>query len=186
MRMTDFEAKLNEKLQGKAYDGYGWQSTVRNAVEELLVEAGIQHEGHLYQKQYSKGNYMNIVFCGNGNSSASVSLFGIEVKKKRGKYNRGYFGSGYYDWVFGDCKISYDPERTPTIETCWVQMLENYAKSRKFASDKQERGVQACLLLIEEFGFKSSWDLSDFIKYLNDSKYTLADIALKRLKKEEE
>ena len=174
MNMIDFKNKVAEKVIGKGFD-WSWTCTVRKAVEEVLMEAGIikGDENYICGEQPRRGSRqsMYIKYMGKDYSDRTT-LFYIEVKKKRGQ-RKSNWGFHYYDWEISDVVI-WDSTHA-TIEDAWEDMLKSRSDRLDGEAQKRERAIQAAMLLQENFGCESLYDLKSLIDYMKSEWYGYDD-----------
>lgn len=167
MTIKEFEAKLNEKLEGKEYTGYGWQGTVLSAVVSVFEENGIPHDGKLYYKQYN--NREQSVFI---QYAHRVSVLFIEVKKAKGQYNRGYWGPGYYDWTFKKVIVDGNNPEDTTIEEAMDRARAAYSKALMADEDRATQAASVVADVRKKLGL-SDWDAKTLFGYINAHWYSL-------------
>lgn len=175
--METFKTALAERLKDKEYNGYSWMTTVIIEIRALLNELGFDGE-NIFDHQYGRGNYFSIKYR---KDNAEATLVGIEVKKKRGAWNKGYFyNTGSYSWSFGEITFSTECK---TLDELWDNMLVQLVKNKVYVDTKERRGIDIIKYIRTQFGL-GSWDANSFIEYLNSHRYTLADKADAELKTE--
>ena len=171
MTIGEFETELNNRLNGKAYEGYGWQSTTTYTIIDMLKELGFNTD-KIWYRQFHKGNSFTIYY------ENTASLFTVEVKKKKGKTHQSWAGT-YCDWTFGH--ITVYGEENKSVGDCWTEMMTSYHKQNNAEALKKEQAIEVVQYVMQKYGFKSYWDAAYFFEYIGKNKYSLSEEAQKRI-----
>lgn len=168
------EDVLTKELVGQdvGYSNYKFSSAAIKAIRALADQAGFGGNNFTLEEQSSGSTTFYIQYKNN-------SIGTITYKKQRGNFNRGYFGSvGYYDWTFKEIKVSFWNE-TGTMKSSFQQALYKIdEKINKIADEEANRlklAKQAYEFIKDLIDAEDKYDVTSFIKFMNEKRYELAD-----------
>ena len=161
------EEVLNTELVGKdvGYSHWNFTNTLLKIIRILVKKAGLDENAFSYKEQGPSSAYLTY---------RGVVFGGASFQKQKGKYCH-----GGYEWTFKKIFVnvvnedgcsSYDglafQEMLDKIDE---ELLEK--KSREEA--KLEQAKQIFQKIKAELGNVSDYEVIDYIKYMNDNRYSL-------------
>ena len=162
------EEILNTELVGKdvGYSHWNFTNTLLKIIRILVKEAGLDENAFSYYK-------------GNGQSSVYLTYRGVSFgdasfQKQRGKY---HFGS--YDWNFKKVFVNlvnedgYSSYNGLTLQEMLNRIDEELSAKKSREETKLEQAKQIFQKIKAELGTTSDYETVEFIKYMNDHRYSL-------------
>ena len=161
------EEILNTELVGKdvGYSHWNFTNTLLKIIRILVKEAGLDENLFSYKEQGQSSVYLTY---------RGVVFGDASFQKQRGKY---HFGS--YDWNFkkifvnlvneDGCSSYSDLNFEEMLNRIDAELLEK--KSR--AEAKLNQAKQIFKKIKAELGTTSDYETVEFIKYMNDHRYSL-------------
>lgn len=147
------EQELNRQLVGKRFDAWCTGSDVFKVIKDLLPEANPSGQYNLSYDQ--KRQEVTISYKRN------VFAY-VNVSKKQGKYNRGYIGSGYYDWTISKVSVTIPShttdESTLNMDTDKaIKQIEAIVVSENLArAAREDKDAEVFKVIMKHFGVSKS------------------------------
>ena len=161
------EEILNTELVGRdvGYSYWNFTNTLLKIIRILAKEAGLDESVFSYKEQ--------------GPSSAYLTYRGVvfgdaSFQKQRGKYCR-----GGYEWTFKKIFVNlinedgYSSYNGLTFQEMLNRIDEELSAKKSREEMKLEQAKQIFQKIKAELGTTSDYDVVNFIKYMNDHKYSL-------------
>ena len=161
------EEILNTELVGKdvGYSYWNFTNTLLKIIRILVKEAGLDENAFSYKEQ--------------GPSSAYLTYRGVVFGDASFKKQKGKYCHGGYEWTFKKVFVNLANEDGYSIYNglTFQEMLDRIdeelsaKKSREEA--KLEQAKQIFQKIKAELGNVSDYDVVNYIKYMNDNRYSL-------------
>ena len=161
------EEILNTELVGKdvGYSHWNFTNTLLKIIRILVKEAGLDENAFSYKEQGSSSVYLTY---------RGVVFGDASFQKQRGKY---HFGS--YDWNFKKIFVNLVNEdgcssySGLTFQEMLDRINEELSAKKSREETKLEQAKQIFKKIKAELGTTSDYETVEFIKYMNDHRYSL-------------
>ena len=161
------EEILNTELVGKdvGYSYWNFTNTLLKIIRILVKEAGLDENAFSYKEQGPSSAYLTyrgVVFCD------------ASFQKQRGE--RRY---GSYDWNFKKVFVNlvnedgYSSYNGLTFQEMLDRIDEELSAKKSREEAKLEQAKQIFQKIKAELGNVSDYDVVNYIKYMNDNRYSL-------------
>ena len=166
------EEILNTELVGKdvGYSYWNFTNTVLKIIRILAKEAGLDENAFsstVHGTQSAHLTYRGMIF---GDAS---------FQKQKGKYCRGKYCRGGYEWTFKKIFVNllnedgYSSYDGLTFQEMLDRIDAELLAKKSRAELKLEQAKQIFQKIKTELGTTSDYDVVEFIKYMNENKYSL-------------
>ena len=161
------EEILNTELVGKdvGYSHWNFTNTLLKIIRILAKEAGLDENLFSYKEQ--------------GPSSAYLTYRGVVFGDASFQKQRGERHYGSYDWTFKKVFVNlanedgYSSYNGLTFQEMLNRIDEELSAKKSREEMKLEQAKQIFQKIKVELGTTSDYDVVNFIKYMNDHKYSL-------------
>ena len=161
------EEILNAELVGKdvGYSHWNFTNTLLKIIRILVKEAGLDESAFSYKDQGPSSTYLTY---------RGVVFGDASFQKQRGKY---HYGS--YDWNFKKVFVNLVNEdgcssyNGLTFQEMLNRIDEELLEKKSKAKVKLEQAKQIFQKIKAELGTTSDYEAIEFIKYMNENKYSL-------------
>lgn len=161
---ADLEDYLRKAVVGQKWDNWGYESTVRRAVEMLFPE---DMRVHFTTRAWAHDK------CNFSIQFKRQTIFSVEVHKvttKKATYR------SYAEYAFKSIAVwGLDHSLPEAIEKAELEILKQQDEKTK----KAEQLYQLRQWMIDNCGCKDWWDVQSKLEYFKSNWYTLRDIAEK-------
>ena len=164
------EEVLNAELVGKdvGYSHYNFNSALIKIIRILAKEAGLSESDFNYQAESGSQNSVYLTYKG--------VIFGdASFQKQKGKYRW-----GGYEWNFKKVFVNfvnedgYSSYNGLTFQEMLDRIDTELAEKKTRAEAKLEQAKRVFQKIKEELGTDSDYEVADFIKYLDEHRYSLS------------
>ena len=161
------EEILNTELVGRdvGYSHWNFTNTLLKIIRILAKEAGLDESAFSYKEQGSSSTYLTY----------RGMIFGdASFQKQKGKYCR-----GGYEWTFKKIFVNflnedgYSSYNDLTFQEMLDRIDEELLAKKSRAELKLEQAKQIFQKIKAELGTASDYETIEFIKYMNENKYSL-------------
>ena len=161
------EEILNTELVGRdiGYSHWNFTNTLLKIIRILVKEAGLDENAFSYKEQGPSSVYLTY---------RGVVFGDASFQKQRGKRN---YGS--YNWSFKKIFVNflnedgYSSYNGLTFQEMLSRIDEELSAKKSREEMKLEQAKQIFQKIKAELGTTSDYDVVNFIKYMNDHKYSL-------------
>ena len=161
------EEILNTELVGKdvGYSHWNFTNTLLKIIRILAKEAGLDENVFSYKEQGQSSTYLTY---------RGVVFGDVSFQKQRGERN---YGS--YNWSFKKIFVNFLNEdgcssyNGLTFQEMLSRIDEELSAKKSREEMKLEQAKQIFQKIKAELGTTSDYDVVNFIKYMNDRKYSL-------------
>ena len=161
------EEVLNTELVGKdvGYSHWKFTSALLSVIRIFAKKAGLDENAFNYKDQGPSSTYLTY---------RGVVFGDASFQKQRGKY---HFGS--YDWNFKKVFVNlvnedgYSSYNGLTFQEMLTRIDEELSTKKSREEAKLEQAKQIFQKIKAELGTTSDYEVIDYIKYLNDHRYSL-------------
>jgi hypothetical protein len=161
------EEVLNAELVGKdvGYSNWKFANALLGVIRIFAKKAGLDENLFNYKDGGPSSAYLTY---------RDVSFGDASFQKQRGKYHY-----GNYDWSFKKVFVNlinedgYSRYNGLTFEEMLNRIDEDLSAKKLRDEAKLEQAKQIFQKIKAELGTKSDYEVIDYIKYLNDHKYSL-------------
>ena len=161
------EEILNTELVGKdvGYSHWNFTNTLLKIIRILVKEAGLDENAFSYKEQGPSSVYLTY---------RGVVFGDASFQKQRGKY---HFGS--YDWNFKKVFINlvnedgYSSYNGLTFQEMLNRIDAELLEKKSREEAKLDQAKQIFQKIKAELGTTSDYETVEFIKYMNDRRYSL-------------
>ena len=161
------EEVLNTELVGKdvGYSHWNFTNTLLKIIRILVKEAGLDESAFNYKDQGPSSTYLTY---------RGVIFGDASFQKQKGKYCR-----GGYEWTFKKIFVNFlnDGDYSSYEGLTFQEMLDKIDESLLAKKSKEamklEQAKQIFQKIKTELGTTSDYETIEFIKYMNDHKYSL-------------
>ena len=161
------EEILNTELVGKdvGYSHWNFTNTLLKIIRILVKEAGLDENAFSYKEQGPSSVYLTY---------RGVVFGDASFQKQRGKY---HFGS--YDWNFKKVFVNlvnedgYSSYNGLTLQEMLNRIDAELLEKKSRAEAKLDQAKQIFKKIKAELGTTSDYETVEFIKYMNDHRYSL-------------
>lgn len=163
------EEILNTELVGKdvGYSHYNFNSALIKIIRILVKEAGLSESDFNYKTESGSQNSVYLTYKG--------VIFGdASFQKQKGKYRY-----GGYEWTFKKIFVNFFNEdgysnyKGLTFQEMLNRIDEELLEKKSKAKVKLEQAKQIFQKIKAELGTTSDYEAIEFIKYMNENKYSL-------------
>ena len=162
------EEVLNTELVGKdvGYSHCKFTSTLLSVIRVLAKRAGLDENSFSYYKD-------------NGQSSVYLTYRGVSFGNASFQKQRGKCHYGSYDWTFKKVFVNlanedgYSSYNGLTFQEMLNRIDEELSAKKSREEAKLEQAKQIFQKIKAELGNVSDYEVIDYIKYLNDHRYSL-------------
>ena len=161
------EEILNTELVGKdvGYSHWNFTNTLLKIIRILAKEAGLDENVFSYKEQGPSSTYLTY---------RGVVFGDASFQKQKGKYCR-----GGYEWTFKKIFVNflnedgYSSYNGLTFQEMLSRIDEELLAKKSREEMKLEQAKQIFQKIKAELGTTSDYEVVNFIKYMNDHKYSL-------------
>lgn len=161
------EEILNTELVGKdvGYSHWNFTNTLLKIIRILVKEAGLDESAFSYKEQGPSAVYLTY---------RGVVFGDASFQKQRGKY---HFGS--YDWNFKKVFVNlvnedgYSSYNGLTFQEMFNRIDAELLEKKSREAAKLDQAKQIFQKIKAELGTTSDYETVEFIKYMNDHRYSL-------------
>ena len=161
------EEILNTELVGKdvGYSYWNFTNTLLKIIRILVKEAGLDENAFSYKEQ--------------GPSSAYLTYRGVVFGDASFQKQRGERRYGSYDWNFKKVFVNlvnedgYSSYNGLTFQEMLDKIDEELSAKKSREEAKLEQAKQIFQKIKSELGTTSDYEVIEFIKYMNENKYSL-------------
>ena len=161
------EEVLNAELVGKdvGYSHWKFTSALLSVIRDFAKKAGLDENAFNYKDQGPSSTYLTY---------RGVVFGDASFQKQRGKY---HYGS--YDWNFKKIFVNlvnedgYSSYNGLTFQEMLDRIDEELLAKKSRAELKLEQAKQIFQKIKAELGTTSDYETIEFIKYMNENKYSL-------------
>ena len=161
------EEILNTELVGKdiGYSHWNFTNTLLKIIRILVKEAGLDENAFSYKEQ--------------GQSSAYLTYRGVIFGDASFQKQRGERHYGSYDWNFKKIFVNflnedgYSSYNGLTFQEMLTRIDEELSAKKSREEAKLEQAKQIFQKIKSELGTTSDYETAEFIKYMNDHRYSL-------------
>ena len=161
------EEILNTELVGKdiGYSHWNFTNTLLKIIRILVKEAGLDENAFSYKEQ--------------GQSSAYLTYRGVIFGDASFQKQRGERHYGSYDWNFKKIFVNflnedgYSSYNGLTFQEMLTRIDEELSAKKSREEAKLEQVKQIFQKIKAELGTTSDYETAEFIKYMNDHRYSL-------------
>lgn len=161
------EEILNTELVGKdvGYSHWKFTSTLFKVICILVKEAGLNENAFSYKDSGPNSAYLTY---------RGVIFGDVSFKKQKGKYCH-----GGYEWTFKKIFVNFFNEdgysnyKGLTFQEMLNRIDEELLEKKSKAEVKLEQARQIFQKIKAELGTTSDYETVEFIKYMNENKYSL-------------
>ena len=161
------EEILNTELVGKdvGYSHWKFTSILFKVIHILAKEAGLDENAFSYKDSGPNSAYLTY---------RGVTFGDVSFKKQKGKYCY-----GGYEWTFKKIFVNFFNEdgysnyKGLTFQEMLNRIDEELLEKKSKAKVKLEQAKQIFQKIKAELGTTSDYETIEFIKYMNENKYSL-------------
>ena len=161
------EEILNTELVGKdvGYSYCNFTNTLLKIIRILVKEAGLDENAFSYKEQ--------------GPSSAYLTYRGVVFGDASFKKQKGKYCHGGYEWTFKKIFVNlanedgYSSYNGLTFQEMLDRIDEELSAKKSREEAKLEQAKQIFQKIKAELGNVSDYDVVNYIKYMNDNRYSL-------------
>ena len=161
------EEILNTELVGRdvGYSHWNFTNTLLKIIRILAKEAGLDESAFSYKEQGPSSTYLTY---------RGVIFGDASFQKQKGKYCR-----GGYEWTFKKIFVNflnedgYSSYNDLTFQEMLDRIDEELLAKKSRAELKLEQAKQIFQKIKAELGTASDYETIEFIKYMNENKYSL-------------
>ena len=161
------EEILNAELVGKdvGYSHWKFTSTLFRVICILVKEAGLDENAFSYKDSGPNSAYLTY---------RGVTFGDVSFKKQKGKYCY-----GGYEWTFKKIFVNlvnedgYSSYNGLTFQEMLDRIDEELSAKKSREEAKLEQAKQIFQKIKSELGNVSDYDVVNYIKYMNDNRYSL-------------
>ena len=161
------EEILNTELVGRdvGYSHWNFTNTLLKIIRILAKEAGLDENVFSYKEQGPSSTYLTY---------RGVIFGDASFQKQKGKYCR-----GGYEWTFKKIFVNflnedgYSSYNGLTFQEMLDRIDEELLAKKSRAELKLEQAKQIFQKIKTELGTTSDYETIEFIKYMNENKYSL-------------
>ena len=161
------EEILNTELVGKdiGYSHWNFTNTLLKIIRILVKEAGLDENAFSYKEQ--------------GQSSAYLTYRGVIFGDASFQKQRGERHYGSYDWNFKKIFVNflnedgYSSYNGLTFQEMLTRIDEELSAKKSREEAKLEQVKQIFQKIKAELGTTSDYETAEFIKYMNEHRYSL-------------
>ena len=161
------EEILNTELVGKdvGYSHWKFTSTLFKVIQILVKEAGLDENAFSYKDSGPNSAYLTY---------RGVIFGDVSFKKQKGKYCY-----GGYEWTFKKVFVNlvnedgYSSYNGLTFQEMLDRIDEELSAKKSREEAKLEQAKQIFQKIKAELGNVSDYDVVNYIKYMNDNRYSL-------------
>ena len=161
------EEILNTELVGRdvGYSHWNFTNTLLKIIRILAKEAGLDENVFSYKEQGPSSTYLTY---------RGVIFGDASFQKQKGKYCR-----GGYEWTFKKIFVNflnedgYSSYNGLTFQEMLDRIDEELLAKKSRAELKLEQAKQIFQKIKTELGTASDYETIEFIKYMNENKYSL-------------
>ena len=161
------EEILNTELVGRdvGYSHWNFTNTLLKIIRILAKEAGLDENVFSYKEQGPSSTYLTY---------RGVIFGDASFQKQKGKYCR-----GGYEWNFKKVFVNlvnedgYSSYNGLTFQEMLDRIDEELLAKKSRAELKLEQAKQIFQMIKTELGTTSYYEAIEFIKYMNDNRYSL-------------
>ena len=161
------EEILNTELAGKdvGYSHWKFTSTLFRVICILVKEAGLDENAFSYKDSGPNSAYLTY---------RGVTFGDVSFKKHKGKYCHGGF-----EWTFKKIFVNllneegYSNYKGLTFQEMIARIDEELLEKKSREAMKLEQAKQIFQKIKTELGTVSDYETIEFIKYMNENKYSL-------------
>ena len=163
------EEILNTELVGRdvGYSCWNFTNTLLKIIRILAKEAGLDENVFSYKEQGPSSTYLTY---------RGVVFGDASFQKQRGERHRHY---GSYDWSFKKTFVNflnedgYSSYNGLTFQEMLNRIDEELSAKKSREEMKLEQAKQIFQKIKAELGTTSDYEVIEFIKYMNENKYSL-------------
>ena len=163
------EEILNTELVGKdvGYSHWNFTNTLLKIIRILAKEVGLDENVFSYKEQGPSSTYLTY---------RGVVFGDVSFQKQRGER---HYGSYSYDWSFKKIFVNflnedgYSSYEGLTFQEMLDRIDEELLAKKSRAELKLEQAKQIFQKIKAELGTTSDYETIEFIKYMNENKYSL-------------
>ena len=161
------EEVLNTELVGKdvGYSHWNFTNTLLKIIRILVKEAGLDENAFSYKEQGPSSVYLTY---------RGAVFGGASFQKQKGKYCH-----GGYEWTFKKIFVNFFNEdgcssyNGLTFQEMLDRIDEELSAKKSREEAKLEQAKQIFQKIKTELGTTSDYETVEFIKYMNDHRYSL-------------
>lgn len=161
------EEVLNTELVGKdvGYSYWNFTNTLLSVIRIFAKKAGLDENAFSYKEQGPSSTYLTY---------RGVAFGDVSFKKQKGKYCH-----GGYEWTFKKIFVNFFNEdgysnyKGLTFQEMLDRIDEELSAKKSREEAKLEQAKQIFQKIKAELGNVSDYDVVNYIKYMNDNRYSL-------------